>query len=64
MVYGSRFLQLVNTKHVLNVDRYGTEEEIREEMAHMTGWENSDMCFSSDDGYSVTINLGVMPDGE
>lgn len=47
-----------------NVDRYGTEEEIREEMAYTTGWENSDMCFSSDDGYSVTINLGVMPDGE
>ncbi|MBR3374375.1 MAG: hypothetical protein IKG71_01105 [Firmicutes bacterium] len=47
-----------------NVERYGTEEEIREEMAYTTGWENSDMYFSSDDGYSVTINLGVMPDGE
>ena len=47
-----------------NVERYGTEEEIREEMAYTTGWENSDMYFSSDDGYAVTINLGVMPDGE
>lgn len=47
-----------------NVERYGTEEEIREEMAYTTGWENSDMYFSSDDGYSVTINLGVLPDGE
>ena len=47
-----------------NVERYGTEEDIREEMAYTTGWENNDMYFSSDDGYSVTINLGVMPDGE
>lgn len=47
-----------------NVERYSTEEEIREELAYTTGWENSDMYFSSDDGYSVTINLGVMPDGE
>lgn len=47
-----------------NVERYGTEEDIREEMTYTISWENSNMYFSSDDGYSVTINLGVMPNGK
>lgn len=47
-----------------NVERYGTEEEIREEITYSAGWENSDMYFSNDNGYAVTINLGVMPDDE
>lgn len=47
-----------------NVERYGTEFDIREEIAYSSDWENRDMYFSSEDGYSVTINLGVLPDGE